>query len=158
MKENKLILVFPVREDRVLLGLKKRGFGEGYWNGFGGKIEDGETKIEALIRECREEAGIKPISFLRVAKLNFFNARLIEQHHHNFVYIYLCDKWRGRPAETEEMQPKWFSKNSLPLDSMWPPDRLWLPQILNGDFLKGDIFLDKSGQPIDSSIVKVAEL
>ena len=23
---------------RVLLGRKKRGFGEGYWNGFGGKV------------------------------------------------------------------------------------------------------------------------
>ena len=39
-----LTLVIPVDDDdkRVLLGLKKRGFGEGYYNGFGGKVEPGE--------------------------------------------------------------------------------------------------------------------
>ena len=38
-----LTLVIPVDDGkRVLLGLKKRGFGEGYYNGFGGKVEPGE--------------------------------------------------------------------------------------------------------------------
>lgn len=36
---------------RVLLGEKKRGFGEGYFNGFGGKVEAGETVQQAAIRE-----------------------------------------------------------------------------------------------------------
>ncbi|XP_011627048.1 7,8-dihydro-8-oxoguanine triphosphatase isoform X2 [Amborella trichopoda] len=36
---------------RVLLGLKKRGFGEGYFNGFGGKLEEGESIDEAAARE-----------------------------------------------------------------------------------------------------------
>lgn len=35
---------------RVLLGLKKRGFGTGFWNGFGGKIESGESIDEAAAR------------------------------------------------------------------------------------------------------------
>ena len=41
-------LVFPVAPDgRILLGRKRRGMGYGKWNGFGGKIEAGET-----MREC----------------------------------------------------------------------------------------------------------
>ena len=37
-------LVFPLRKDgSVLLGRKRRGMGLGKWNGFGGKIEQGET-------------------------------------------------------------------------------------------------------------------
>ena len=36
-------LCFPKRDDLFLLGRKKRGFGAGYYNGFGGKIEDGES-------------------------------------------------------------------------------------------------------------------
>lgn len=43
----------------VLLGLKKRGFGTGKWNGFGGKVEPGETIRQAAIREMKEEAGIE---------------------------------------------------------------------------------------------------
>jgi hypothetical protein len=39
-------LVLVEEGDRVLLGRKKRGFGEGYYNGFGGKVESGETITE----------------------------------------------------------------------------------------------------------------
>ena len=47
--------------ERVLLGMKKRGFGAGRWNGFGGKVEPGEAIDAAASRELREEAGIIPV-------------------------------------------------------------------------------------------------
>ena len=41
-------LVFPLDgQGRILLGRKKRGMGYGKWNGFGGKMEIGES-----MREC----------------------------------------------------------------------------------------------------------
>jgi 8-oxo-dGTP diphosphatase/2-hydroxy-dATP diphosphatase len=43
-------LVLVSKKCGILLGLKKRGFGEGKWNGFGGKIESGESVIQAAIR------------------------------------------------------------------------------------------------------------
>ena len=52
-------LVFVLDEARgVLLGMKKRGFGVGLWNGFGGKVEAGESVVAAAARELSEEAGI----------------------------------------------------------------------------------------------------
>ena len=61
MKTDKkvLTLLMVVRDGSVLLGEKKRGFGEGFYNGFGGKVEGGETVEEAALRELEEEAGIK---------------------------------------------------------------------------------------------------
>lgn len=51
-------LCFPVRPDgKVLLGRKKRGFGVSKWNGFGGKIEAGETFLQCAVRELREETA-----------------------------------------------------------------------------------------------------
>ena len=48
---NKLLtLAFVTQKDKVLLGLKKKGFGMGRWNGFGGKVEKGETIEEAAKR------------------------------------------------------------------------------------------------------------
>jgi 8-oxo-dGTP diphosphatase/2-hydroxy-dATP diphosphatase len=44
------LLVLVLKKSEILLGLKKRGFGEGKWNGFGGKIESGESVIQAAIR------------------------------------------------------------------------------------------------------------
>ena len=53
-----MTLLMVVQGQRVLLGEKKRGFGEGFWNGFGGKVDAGESVDEAALRELREEAGI----------------------------------------------------------------------------------------------------
>ena len=57
MSKKILTLVFLREDCRVLLGMKKRGFGAGKWNGFGGKIETGETITEAAVREVKEECG-----------------------------------------------------------------------------------------------------
>ena len=35
-----LTLTIIYQHPKVLLGMKKRGFGAGRWNGFGGKVED----------------------------------------------------------------------------------------------------------------------
>ena len=44
MVSNKVLTLAFVRDScRILLGLKKRGFGEGRWNGFGGKVQKGES-------------------------------------------------------------------------------------------------------------------
>lgn len=45
-------LVLLRKSGSVLLGLKKRGFGAGKWNGFGGKVEDGETMIQCAKRHA----------------------------------------------------------------------------------------------------------
>ena len=51
-------LCFCLREDQVLLGMKKRGFGEGKWNGYGGKVRKNEMPRTALVREIKEESGL----------------------------------------------------------------------------------------------------
>ena len=50
-----LVLVFRKETSEVLLGMKKRGFGVGKWNGFGGKVEPGESIVAAAhvsLRRC----------------------------------------------------------------------------------------------------------
>ena len=44
-------LCFLVKGDRILLAMKKRGFGEGKWNGVGGKVNEGESVGHAALRE-----------------------------------------------------------------------------------------------------------
>ena len=48
-------LVFPIDEQhRILLGRKKRGFGADKYNGFGGKINAGESFRQCAVRELYE--------------------------------------------------------------------------------------------------------
>ncbi|KAG4070235.1 hypothetical protein HA402_003925 [Bradysia odoriphaga] len=60
-KQNKLftlVFVFDDDKQRLLLGLKKRGFGLGKYNGFGGKVEENESIDDAALRELNEECGL----------------------------------------------------------------------------------------------------
>lgn len=44
------VFVVDDRNNRILLGFKKRGLLKNKWNGFGGKVEPGETVFEAALR------------------------------------------------------------------------------------------------------------
>ena len=53
--EKEYTLVFCRKEleggkRAVLLGMKKRGFGAGKYNGFGGKIEENESNYDGAVR------------------------------------------------------------------------------------------------------------
>ncbi len=76
MLTNKLLtLVLVVQPGRVLLGMKKRGFGAGKWNGFGGKVQPGETIEQAArrwaIHTCHVNVAI-PHEGVTVAKKVLF--------------------------------------------------------------------------------------
>ncbi len=129
-----LTLCIIQKGERVLLGMKKRGFGEGRWNGFGGKLKEGESIGDSLIREVREEAGIeiKDLKERGVLEFEFQgNPEILE------VHIFGTKHFDGEPKETEEMRPQWFALHEIPFDSMWPDDRYWFPLFLKGKKFKG---------------------
>jgi 8-oxo-dGTP diphosphatase/2-hydroxy-dATP diphosphatase len=60
-KDYTLVFCRRINENgdkEILLGMKKRGFGVGRWNGFGGKVENGESIEEAALRELNEESSL----------------------------------------------------------------------------------------------------
>lgn len=141
-------LLFLVKDDKILLALKKRGFGKGKYNGVGGKLEAGESTTEAAIRECQEEIGVTPKLIDNVAILDFIFAE-DKSDWNQQVIVYLCSAWEGDPIETDEMKPKWFSLDSIPYDDMWPDDKYWLPQALNNKFVKASFKFDEDESIVD---------
>lgn len=133
-------LIFPVLGDPIdciLLGMKKRGFGQGYWNGFGGKIKKGESPEDAALRELYEEVGLSasPKDLHLIGKIDFVFAGDPNLDHP--VDIFLLWNWSGKPTETSEMSPKWFSVNEIPFEQMWEDDIYWFPYLLKKAFFKG---------------------
>jgi mutator protein MutT len=130
-------LLFLRKDDQLLLAMKKRGFGMGYWNGVGGKIEPGETLEEALVRETQEEIGVTPTIWDKVAEIDFVMDSHTDSPWHMYVHAHIASEWEGEPLESDEMAPKWFHVSQLPFDHMWEDDKFWLPIVLRGKKVAG---------------------
>ena len=119
----------------VLLGMKKRGFGEGNWNGFGGKLDQGENFKQGASRELEEECGLaaQPEDLLLRGRLDFEFGKEGELEAIQTVAVYTVEErlCKGKVVESEEMAPKWFEAEALPFDSMWPDDVYWFPSLLD---------------------------
>lgn len=137
-------LCFIFDDDEVLLIKKKRGVGEGLYNGPGGKVEEGETPKEAAIREVEEETCVKTEKLERAGELEFYFGEEPFMH----VYVFKTTYYSGKPQETEEAQPEWFETNNIPLENMWPDDKYWIPLMLENKEFKGVFYFDEDGDKI----------
>ncbi|CAN5124568.1 hypothetical protein BH11PAT4_BH11PAT4_0670 [soil metagenome] len=116
-------LCFLVTEKEILLAIKKRGHGEGKWNGVGGKLDPNETPVDAAKREAQEEIGVMPLELEKVGEIvSLFPEIPIEKRFDQIIHVFLCRSWEGEPTESEEMLPQWYPQDTLPLQSMWPDD------------------------------------
>lgn len=130
--EKHYTLVFCFNKDesnnrQILLGMKKRGFGTGKWNGFGGKIEPGETVEEGARRELEEESNLVANALVRRGYIVF---NMIQSKMLMRVHVFTCTDYTGTPQESEEMKPQWYNVDSLPYQLMWPDDQYWMPLLL----------------------------
>ena len=136
MGSRKVLTLVLLREGRrVLLGMKKRGFGVGKWNGFGGKVELGETIAEAAAREVKEECGliVDPVDLEETGEMEFeFKGDPVKLE----VHVFQTRKFSGEITESEEMRPEWFDEDAVPYKSMWLDDELWYPYMFKNQNFK----------------------
>ncbi len=155
MNNKVCTLLFLRRENKILLAMKKRGWGDERFNGVGGKVEKTETVDEALIRECQEEIKVTPVKYEKVAQHDFIYKNEDDSKWHMYVHVYFCLDWQGEPQETKEMNPKWFSIRNIPYDKMWEDDKFWLPEVLRGKKVTGIFTFDKEHKLLTHNVKEV---
>ncbi|MFC6464677.1 8-oxo-dGTP diphosphatase [Marinilactibacillus sp. GCM10026970] len=82
------------------------------WKGLafpGGKVEKGESFVEAAIREVKEETGLD-IKNLQLCGVKQFQTKLDERY---IVFLYRTTVYEGTIVSSEEGEVKW-----LPLDQL----------------------------------------
>ena len=147
-------LCFLRNNGKILLGMKKRGFGVGRWNGFGGKLQVDETIEEAAKRETQEESGIEIQVLEKFGIVNFtFQGKedMLE------VHFFEIKKYSGEAQETEEMKPQWFVYSEIPLELMWPDDKFWMPLFLEGKKFQGEFHFDEEENAILKNKLEIME-
>lgn len=120
--------VFLLDGSRVLLGERTRGPGRRYpgaWDAPGGKLEGGESPLEALVREAREEAGVEPLA---AAPLGCFHDG------QRADAFYLATDWRGEPANAdvaEHLRLEWVPLESAAELALAPTTRRALERLVD---------------------------
>ncbi|KAJ1662748.1 hypothetical protein IW140_005503 [Coemansia sp. RSA 1813] len=138
MRHKLYTLIFPMDNsngDRVLLGMKKRGFGKDKLNGFGGKVEPEEPISQGACRELLEESGLQCTEEPEKCGLLLFyfeNDPVAME-----VHVFLARSFAGQPEESDEMRPQWFDVHEMPFDQMWADDSLWWPYVLRDQMFVG---------------------
>ena len=115
-KENKfLICQRPANKARGLL-----------WEFVGGKVEPGETKEQALIRECQEELAIT------VEPHNIFT-EVTHEYPDITVHITLfnCSISKGQPQLLEHNDMKWITSAGISNYEFCPADEEIMGKIKN---------------------------
>lgn len=138
MTEKRYVLGFYyIKHEDMLLLIKKRSDCpvkpvRGLLNGIGGKVEPGETPIEAMGREFREETGIlfaedwKPV--IQMAGKGWR------------VYVFCSQGWeRPRRFETREGRLALVRPDDLPLDSCVPNLSWLVPMCFDGEILQEQV-------------------
>ena len=107
---------------------KQNDLNQGKWIGVGGRIEEGETKEEALLREVKEETGLLLSNFEFRGTILFKNNDFEE-----IMYLFKGLEFQGDIIECDEGELRWIDIDEIMNLNLWEGDKAFLPLLINTD-------------------------
>lgn len=152
MIQTNLIYVFNPQGQMLLCAKKKTNSGFeislGKRNGAGGKVEEGETMLQSVVRELEEETGItlpeEAFTLQGINKLYYENKPERNQE----VHVFVTKDYTGKFHETEELFPQWFNITDIPYEKMRADDIHRMPRMFKGEYFEYTFHFSEDGKQI----------
>ncbi len=114
------------RDGKFLIGQRPPHKARGLlWEFVGGKVEPGETKEQALVRECREELGIT---------VSVGNVYMEAAHEYPDLTVHLtlfrAEIQEGEPQLLEHNDIRWITASEIPQYEFCPADEVILKRLM----------------------------
>ena len=125
------VLLYLEQDGKYLMlyrNKKKKDINKGKWIGIGGHIEEGETKEEALVRECKEETSLNLLSYSLRGKLVF-----VIDGYEETCYLYTSSSFEGKIQECDEGELAFVNKEEIFYLPLWEGDVVFLNMLLNDE-------------------------
>ena len=140
-RENSYLMLYRNR--------KKNDENEGKWIGIGGKLEEGESPDECMLREVREETGLTVTDYVLKGVITFISDRWPDE----YMMLYEASGFTGNLKEDcEEGRLEWIGFDRLLSLPLWEGDRIFLQKLIDGEdrisgklIYHGDSLFEASG-------------
>lgn len=118
-------LCYIERDGKYLMLLRNKkeiDENKGKWIGVGGKLEEGESPEECLLREVREETGLTLTKYNYRGLITFVSDEWGTQ----YMHLFTATGFLGEIKECNEGELRWIPKENVPELNLWEGDRAFL--------------------------------
>ena len=141
MNEQKTTVVVRLilEKEKQILFLKKTAQNGGGFSLVGGKVDEGESGNDAIIRESHEEANIK-VKSKHLRLVHIYKRESVNE----LILLFTAKKWSGELASNEPEKFKkvvWIAKDNLP-KGISPVTQHLLKEYFSGNFLSESFALN----------------
>ncbi len=113
---------------------KKNDINKDKWIGIGGKMEPGETVLDCMKRECKEETGLDWHDPTLRAIITFnFQKDETDSLFSELMFLYTGKDFSGELIECDEGELVWIEKDKIKDLPLWTGDLIFL------DLMRQDI-------------------
>lgn len=118
-------LCYIERDGKYLMLLRNKkeiDENKGKWIGVGGKLEEGESPEECLLREVREETGLTLTKYHYRGLITFVS----DEWGTEYMHLFTATNFSGELKECNEGELRWIPKEEIMNLNLWEGDRAFL--------------------------------